>query len=448
MERVIRLTPFEAYMWADDSARHPMTALIEIEYSGRLQRSLFEAALSQTLLAHPLLRAVIDDTCRPPRWIVQENASPFLHWDDEFASLEFPNGVEHIDLTAEVGLRVWVRAGEESGRVVLQLHHACTDGVGVTNFVTDFLRAYAALGNGEAVPTLRDHGALEWRDRFYKRPWLGRLKTLYGVATHARTWRRSRPIPLRDEDSGKRRSKRPMDSISHRVLDTPELEGLVKAAHEADVTVNDLMLRDLLQVLAPRCEHRATGVDDCVCVCMPVNLRAPEDAPMPAANKMFMSFLRRTPAQCRDAEGLLRSVREETSYIKRTRRGLRMLEVFRLAMLLRGEVPQALLKKGSFATAVLSNLGRLVGQDVGLPTDEDGRLLASGITVERLITAPNGRPGTAAVFVILTYAGRMIISLRFDPESLSDDSAQELLDAFVERLRATAAVPLPEAVLV
>lgn len=448
MSNTLRLTAFEAYMWADDRPDHPMTALIEVAYSGELVASRFEQAVTDVLAQHPLLRALIDDTGKRPCWIVREEARPFIDWADETAPLSYPNDVEAIDLTREIGVRIWVRAGADRGRIILQLHHACTDGVGVTHVLCDLLRAYDARCNGERPPLLRDAALLASRDRFFERPFWGRTKALLGAASHGRRWTRSRPIPIRAGSPSSAQAARPMESILHVELDPEETADLLDAARAAGVTVNDLLIRDLFQVLLARCGENAVDSNDCLCICMPMNLRDAADARMPAANKMMMSFLRRTPWECSEPGELLRSVREETTYIKRTRRGVRLLEVLRIAIAITGKVPPRFLAKNSFATAVLSNLGRLVGRDVGLSADDEGRLVAGGLTIDRVITAPNGRPGTAAVIVALTYAGRLTLSLRYERDALSEQGAAELLDDFVAQLRETATIRPSEPALV
>jgi hypothetical protein len=239
-----------------------------------------------------------------------------------------------------------------------------------------------------------------------------------------------------------------MESILHRELDPHETSTLLRNARREGVTVNDLLLRDLFQVLSAECSGNAVDDDDCISICMPVNLRDAADAKMPAANKMMMSFLRRTPWECSEPIELLQGINDETRTIKRTKRGVRLLEVLRIAIAVSGKVPPRLLEKNSFATAVLSNLGRLSGGDSGLPSVEDGRFIAGRITVEKIITAPNGRPGTAAVFVVLTYAGRLAVSMRYEACTLSAACATKLLDAYLSQLRRTATAQQPEAVAV
>lgn len=444
MTTTLRMTAFEAYMRADDRPDHPMTALIEVSYTGQLDRDAFEAALSDVLRQHPLLRATIDDAARRSRWVVHDDARPLIDWDDEAAPLAYPGGTEAIDLAREIGLRIWVRTGDAAGRIVLQLHHACTDGVGVVQFLTDLLKAYDARSKGDAPQLARDSTRLATRDQFFERPFWGRTKALLSAASRTRKWTRLRPVPLGVSSSRRERIRRPMGSILHRELDANETSDLLETARAAGVTVNDLLLRDLFQVLVARCGENAVDANDCLCVCMPMNLRVADDAHMPAANKMMMSFLRRTPWECSEPSELLRSVHEETTFIKRTRRGVRLLEVLRIAIALTGKVPPKLLAKNSFATAVLSNLGRLAGRDAGLPIDDEGRIVAGGLSIDRVVTAPNGRPGTAAVIVALTYAGRLCLSLRYESDALSQERAAVLLEAYLTQLRETAGTRQPE----
>lgn len=423
-------------MLAEDSANHPMTALLEVRYNGLLKQETFEAALSHTLSQHPLLQSVIDHSKRAPRWRHVPERSPWIDWSNDDTPLAYP-AREHIDLTREIGLRIWVRNLESDGRIVFQLHHACTDGIGVLNFVLDVLRAYSAIVKRapHELPIRQQH-LLEQRDRFSRFPLLSRIYRLCGSAVRIRSWNRTKPISL-SHGAEQPPELAPMEAILHSTLSFDEVEKLLCLARRLKATVNDLLLRDLFIVLEKHCEVADEQNGRCLSVCMPVNLREPTESEMPSSNKMMMTFLNRTSAACREPDSLLQSVSRETIYIKRTRSGVRLLEVMRVALALKGEIPRKLLSKNSFATAVLSNLGRLEGSNERLPTDEQGRILCGDSTIQQIVTAPNGRPGTNVVIVVLTYAGRMSIALRFDPTHLSREAAQRILDNFIRQLQVT-----------
>ena len=433
-----RVTAFEALMLAQDSPTHPMIAQIEVLFTGHLKYDFFNAALARTLANHPLLQSLVDNSIRPKRWIVYPEQALYFDWAELHAPLNYPNDSEFIDLTREIGTRVWVRAARDQGRLILQFHHACTDGTGVLEFVLDLLRTYHALESGrdDLIPA-RDRQALRQRDRFCGHTRWGRLRKLAGAALRGRHWTKVRPIPL-GGTVAVAGTPRPLKTIRHQTLAPNELTQLLANARAAGTTLNDLLLRDLFLILSDWGAERAKTPEDSLCVCMPVNLRLPHEAPMPAANKVMLSFLYRSPADCADAQTLLQSLHTETQNIKQTRRGLKILEVLRLVMKIQGRIPAGLLGKSSFATAVLTNLGRINALARDLPTDHEDKLQFGGLTVDRIVTAPNGQMGTSAVVVASTYASRLTIAICHDPRVLSREQAEQLLQDYIARLRESA----------
>ena len=433
-----RVTAFEALMLAQDTPTHPMIAQIEVLFTGRLKYDLFNASLARTLANHPLLQSLVDNSIRPKRWIVYPEQAPYFDWAELDAPLRYPNDSDFIDLTQEIGTRVWVRAARDRGRLVLQFHHACTDGTGVLEFTLDLLRTYHALeSNRDDLIPARDRQALRQRDRFHGHTRWGRLRKLAGAALRGRHWTKMKPIPLGDTVAGAA-TPRPLETIRHQTLAPNELNQLLAAARAEGATLNDLLLRDFFLILSKWGAHHAKTAEDCLCVCMPVNLRLPHEAPMPAANKVMLSFLYRSPADCADAQALLQSLHTETQNIKQTRRGLKILEVLRLVMKIQGRIPAGLLGKSSFATAVLTNLGRINALARDMPSDHDGKIQCGGLTVDRIVTAPNGQMGTPAVIVASTYASRLTIAICHDQSALTREQAEQLLQDYVARLRESA----------
>lgn len=429
-------------MLAQDTPAHPMTAQIEARYSGQLDREVFESALAHTLSIHPLLQSQIDRPGRPRRWIVLRDAVPFLDWSEPEEPLRFPHNREFIDLTQEIGTRVWVRAGADGGRIVLQFHHACTDGTGVIDFFFDLLRSYAAIAADEFEQLPERHlAALRTRDRFSGYSRWGRLRILSSAVIKGWHWSRMRPMPLGHTDghaSENGSATGPFDSIRQMKLPEDLLDELLAKARAAGVTLNDLLMRDLFLFLARRKADCAQSHLDCLCICMPVNLRRADEPAMPASNKIMLTFLHRRLRECADPEALLRGIHRETRQIKETLRGFKILEVLRLAFKIRGEIPRTLLNKSSFATTVLTNLGRVAAGAKDLPTDQRGRLLAGGIAIDDVTTAPNGLPGTSAVFVASTYRRQLTIAISHDRRVLSQADVDELLRSYTAELASKA----------
>ena len=103
---------------------------------------------------HPLLTALVDDNGPQPQLRIDGGGcQPFVDWAADTAPITHTRGA-YIDLRCEVGLRVWVRAGTETTRVLVQIHHACCDGLGCLQFLEDLFLCYAVAlgGTNEPVP--------------------------------------------------------------------------------------------------------------------------------------------------------------------------------------------------------------------------------------------------------------------------------------------------------
>jgi len=128
-ERVLPLHLSAAdLLWlAQDVPGYPSTFVIQLEFQGQIDRLAWEVALNEALDRHPLLRALIlPGKAGRPCWTAAPEQSPFFDWSSEHEPVACPNG-EGIDLTREIGLRIWVRQGSERARVLLQFHHASCD---------------------------------------------------------------------------------------------------------------------------------------------------------------------------------------------------------------------------------------------------------------------------------------------------------------------------------
>jgi hypothetical protein len=166
---------------------------------------------------------------------------------------------------------------------------------------------------------------------------------------------------------------------------------------------------------------------------MPVNLRRPADAALSAANSVGMAFLDRSARHCAaDPDQLLADVIRETQEIKTSLFGGPLLRVAACLGRWPGGLCQMMTPRWPFscgATAVLSNLGTVLTQSP-LPRDERGQLQTGGLTLLRLELLPPVRPGTVVALGVVTYAGRMTISVRHDPAALSFARARTLVTAF------------------
>ena len=428
------VTPLEYYYLCDDRPEYPATFLFELTFSGTLSRGPFVEALRVAVVRHPLLSANLDwNNGGRPNWI-QSGASTDIDWDSADTPVAHRDGAR-IDLALASGLRVWVREAPGETRAIFQFHHAACDALGACQFLNDLLIAYHAQfceEYAERLPLL-DPTRLVTRDTFgvgdpNRRP---SKREVWRTARHwARLLWRS-PSDLSPPEAAPPGSGQNvfLDFVDY-TFDAGETRRL-RAAATNGATVNDLLLRDLLLVLNRwNADHGGGGR---LRINLPTNLRGRHDAALPAANVISYAFIERTLGRRADPSKLLETICRDTSAIKRDRPSLLFLGGLGFACGIRGLVPWTLARRRSFATATLSNLGKLWVRSP-LPRC-DGKLVAGEAVLQRVSGAPPIRPLTRAGFAALDYGRQITITLRCDPASFSREQSQALLDRFLVRLR-------------
>ncbi len=441
------LTPFERYYLADDSPAYPTTIPVEVVLSGMLDEAAFRRALTRNVARHPLLHALVADGPRGPQWIACDWPEPWLDWAAEGAPLGHPDG-EFIDLRKAPGLRLWVRAGANEARLLIQLHHACCDGVSTLQFIGDLMAYYAVEQQGltaEGVlgelpaERLRQRDAIDTGET-RRSSFLTGLRDSWVTA---RVWGRvllRRCAVLAAPD---RRITPPADSAASReflafethLLSAEKTRQLKKAAAARSVTANDLLLRDALVTM--REWNRACGAPP-IGACrinMPVYVRGRGVPPMPASNGIGFSFVTVNP-DGRSDEAILAAVHEQTQQIKQWKLALYFLGGLAAA----GNYPRAirwmLRRRRPFATFVLSNLAQALVASP-LPRRDDGRLICGNVVLEHVAGVPPVRPLTRASMVVLEYGGRLAIALRCDTHLFRPADTRALLNAYVAQVCAS-----------
>jgi hypothetical protein len=250
----LHLTPIEKLLRADDHSRYPMTFVLEMVFSGTIDRASFEAALAESLARHPLLVShILPAKGKVPCWVSANGQMPPVDWGDGHLPLNCPNG-EGIDLRREVGLRIWIRQSPGRARLITQFHHACCDGVGAYQFLGDLLALYAAhVAPDLPHPTLkpidlgrlrsRAHGCMEIAtSRQFGRQAQSSLSHAYEMLIRGCT-------PLRPATPNSNGQAPPFPGVHSFTFDQTEHRGLRQAADHLGVTLNDLLLHELFFVM-------------------------------------------------------------------------------------------------------------------------------------------------------------------------------------------------------
>jgi hypothetical protein len=385
-----------------------------------------------------MLRAVIDRGGPRPQWVEDRRGGVEFDWADASAPITHAAG-EYIDLAAGPGLRTWVRTSPAGARVLFQVHHACCDGLSAMQFVHDFLRAYRVAAGADSpaaadldVDLLRRRGELVGPAD--PQPTL--VDTYYTAKLWSRILLRAPSVLAAPAAEGKAapQAPAPLLAFETETLDRDVTAELRRIAAAHSVTVNDLFLRDFLLALgawnarhgAPRGRLRVN---------VPLSVRRKDEARMPAANRIGFGFVNARAADLDDPARLLGLVRLQTTQIKQWKLGLYFLGGLALA----GHVPRllrwGLARNRSFATAVLSNVGRFVPDRAARRPRE--RWTCGDLVLEHVAGVPPLRKLTRAAAIVVEYAGETIISLRCDPHYFDPAQTRALLNSFTDRIRET-----------
>lgn len=437
------MTPFEYYYWCDDRPEYPTMYPVVLDFAGVLQREPLERALSAALARHPMLNTLAED--RPdgrPAWIGSEGQTPPIDWAPNDVPLSHPAG-ERIDLRRSCGLRLWVRYSQNASRLILQVHHACCDGLGIFRFLEDLLVFYhrEIAGDGQAAaPRPVDAGRLRNRGDFppVEGGWRGVLRDWY---VGARQWagillRKPVPLSVPPATPGDTATPIPFLGFETRILDPALARRLRALAGSLGMTINDLMLRDMFQTVAAWNRRHGQRGNPWIRINMPASVREREDQVTPAANLLSFTFLTRRFRQCENGAALLATIQRETEAIKNWRLGWYFLGGLAMACGIRGMVPWFLQRNRSFATVVLSNVGRVLHR---APLPREGRQLVSGdVVLKRVTGVPPVRHLTRASVAVVTYAEETAVCLRCDPRLLTVEQSRAFLADYLARLEASA----------
>jgi hypothetical protein len=443
------LVPFEQYMLDDDRPGYPMTIVLELEFQGVLRRREFEEAIEVARSRHPILRSHVRRPWFGQRcWVDAGDARPFFHWGSLGEPLVCPHG-ERINLTREIGVRFWVRVGEDTTKLVVQFHHACVDATGAMVFLSDLFADYAhRLGDTrpEFMPVddtkLPTRGDLKIkcsepisRWRFYGEAVWHAMKLLFRPAT---------PLAVSPGTPRESGTLLPFPAIHTRTLPPSVFRGLRQIARDFQVTVNDLLVRELYQAMRNwNLRHNPRRKPKWLVITMPCNLRTYEHIEMPAANVMSYGFLSCHARECDAPDELLENIHRESLLIQRRSYPAMFAGILRVGSWFPRNIWAYSRVPRSISSSVLSYVGnptRVITAQ--FPINESGYAVLGNLTLTGINAAPPVRPWTRASFSVWHFNNELRVSVHWDRSTFTPEHAQQLLDDYVARIAACTAIPL------
>lgn len=447
------LTAFEQFMLEDESAEYPMVFYLQTQLSGVVDREVMRRAVDETLSRHPLLGCHVATTNGRPCWVWAGDRIPEADWDPKNWLNEEP-WRQAIDLTKDIGLRVWGEQTDSHATLTLQFHHACCDGIAAAQFLEDiaicYARHYAICHNTEEeLPELRslDLQLLKTRnDREGRR--IANIRG--GLARRVRillkyTLRYLRQVKLpfeADERLVKDDEQRGLGLLEAR-LDRKQTRALRDAARQHNASLNDLLVCELMHLakawngqLPNQNPRRYFWKQPTYCVLVPTSLRGPLDSQLPASNVVSYVFMARPTVMLDDPEKLLHSVRDEMQLVHKHQAGWLFVQAIesmrRIPGLLRLIMKRT--QNSCMSTTVLSHMGNLLNA-IGSRLPRQGKRIRMGnLIVDEIGGVAPIRQGTAVAFSTMLIGGELVISMRCCPRRFSTSAANELLDTFARQL--------------
>lgn len=423
-----------------------MTGVFRLRFSDKLNFDGMDVAIQQTIERHPLVRATVrNDAKLGYVWDVADSSTIKLERWTADSQNEYPVAA-FMDLTKNVGIRIWLVENSRAHDLVAQIHHACTDALGMCLFIEDLLMLYAKnIGaiesnvqlrplDNQRMP-LRNHFGLTWKKTLRLIP----LQIL-GLHVVGKFFMRN-AVPLgcpRQNTHIEQQVVFPSPMSLH--LDADTTSKVLVAAKSKNVTVNDLLARDLfLAINAWRSQNEPQLKKGWIRFFVPINQRVQEDATLSAANIMSAIFLERHPDQINDPESLLRSLQTQMKKVKRLQLGFLFIAAQALFSRLPRLRDRVIRQDRCVSSCVFSNIGVLFKHS-SLP-QRDGKLLVGDTTLDNIDFVAPLRPLTAAAFCVSTYAKRLAINLHFDPRAISKQQAEELLRTLAGKIHESIGTP-------
>lgn len=443
------LSPLEKYLFWDDRPDQPMTSYVELEFVGSLNVDLWRQACREILAHHPLLQANVVERNGELYWIP---ANEIFHILDPEVTPILQNGCPRpIDLNRESGLRCWYCTTQDGGRVIFQLHHCCSDGIGFRGFLIDVLRWYAMSSECNSAELLRDSGSR--KTSFLYERLVPRLLQQRFDFTHVgpaksplTTWQRIKnahyfhfqpPVSLLGSmPKADCNDAESIDPLCHLNLGRELSDQLMAHCQSQSIGLSELSIALLFKTCVSW--NAAKGLkhpNSRLRILVPYDLRGRQDLAMPASNRLTFAFLGRTAAQCGDVQSLCDSIQQEFVAFKDTRLGMDFLDGLRLANQHPRLMRWTIGRSHRMATVVVTYAGELARGMSKLFPQSDGVRLVGNVRLTAIHAAPPVRRNTNVSIAICVNWGEIMISAAFNHTAFSRLDCKAFLELYHQQWR-------------
>ena len=465
---------------SDRIAASPMEMVVRLDCAGVIDTAKFSEALLAEVERQPLLQAnaTVGKTYRQSYWRPAENCIPKILWCDgnPDEGRGYPQDFVPIDLENEIGFRFygWQFSDNDQPRIVMKFvfHHASCDGKGGVGFAENTLYRYQCMMD-EGTACLSELAAVD-AEQILKRnlPAANKLRTI------DRIWR---ALVIRPKRIGNMLMSKPRvfsentgTSDNGGVYADPALQCSTELnedetkqfgtlAAKLSATSNTILARELFQAVNDCFKfdpelgnHENTNSGSStrnrkrrgLRFLIPFSLRDERHKQMPAANCVSMAYLEANEkileADSLDDPVLVSELARQVKFIRRWQLQYSWIETIDLLGRIRPITKFFKFRNkdrsqniAPDATAVMTNLGRVFkGSEL---LNSEGEVAVNSMVVKSVHVSPPCSATVVINFSISFYRNRLTLDVNYLPSLLTKETAKGILDAWKQRLIATAA---------
>ncbi len=429
----IRMTSIEKYHFFDDSPAFPNQFFARFEFAGQIAAGPLQEAFELAVSRHVRGQAVARKSWG--RWEWREREMPgtrieFCETDD----FRF----RRLDLRTEPGYYAKCHVGPERTAVMMQVHHALTDGLGGLAFVRDWLVIYDNLIRGRVAdaglrqlqPTalLRRNriGVASWR---YLRHWWRQPIALFGAAKFI--GRRFQTL-VSEIDVPPADQWRPVSCGFS--IDRESVQALKKTLVAQQVTLNDFLLATLYVALAKYFAAAETAIrTTCYRVIVPISIRERWESSMPTANRTTLVQLDRFARETGDIWGLARGIHFELGIIRHWMLDRIFLLAIRLMSISNHWLRYSAASPRPRGTTLLTNLGKpFVRSGLNMA---DGKVLVGDAALASVALLPPVRRHLPISCAAMQFLGDLNVTAHVDTRVIELERAERLMLSWEEAIR-------------
>ncbi len=455
------LTPFERLQYWEVRPGHPNQIVAVLDFQGRFNPSLFQEAVARVLVRHPLLFSRLQCHGQRPQAFIWPGLSN-VGTDEalttamvaQYLTLQrMPEDWEPSTLPSLASVqpdtgpafRLTIQFNDTCCRWIMQTHHVVCDGVGGLQAIREGLQVYHWLSSSrESAFPLRplDPNKLRQRGQAWRFEWssLWKLPMKWIGLFGASKFLLRRPVSLQPDScqtpspSGTDASETPIAWVEGH-LSASQTQQLRQAARQFGVTVNSLLLAQWLASLHRfRRQQASAGDSDCYRLMVPTNERRGSDISLPACNRVSMVYVDRSGREMEHLDGLAKGIDFEMGVIRRWE----LSKTFLVALSMFSWIPGLLRwysrRPSCWATSYVTNLGPIMDR-LYVGTTSGGEAQVGELTLRKVRLLPPLRPQMPAALAVCYYAGELKLTLHYQATEFPQQSAQQLLQSFVTRLK-------------